>query len=221
MARVLVIADLQTPFEHKKYLSFLKETYKKYRCNEVVCIGDEIDHHALGDYEHDPDGYSAGHELEKAIKHLLLYYKAFPKMLLCESNHTGRILKKAFKNGIPLAYMRDFKEVIGAPSNWKWREKWEIDGVVYKHGMGYSGPLGALNAAKDELRSCVIGHLHADAGILYWSNGSTTLFGMNVGSGIDPTAYAFKYAKYSRKKAVLSCGVVLDGAPYLIPMKVK
>ena len=38
---------------------------------------------------------------------------------------------------------------------------------------------------------------------------------MNVGCGIDAKAYAFNYGKDSRKKPILSCGVVIDGKPYL------
>lgn len=221
MARVLVISDLQCPFDHDDYLPFLIKVYKKYRCNKVVGIGDEIDHHCLGDYGSDPDGYSAGHELTKAIERLSRYYKAFPEVSICESNHTVRIFKRAFKAGIPIKYMKDFAEVIEAPKGWKWAEEFEIDGVRYIHGCGYTGTLGALNAAKDSLQSCVIGHLHSDAGLLFYGNGKDVLFGLNVGSGIDQKAYAFKYAKHSRKKAILSCGVVLDGHPYLVHMNLK
>lgn len=221
MARVLVIADLQAPFNHRDYLPFLIRVQKKYKCDTIVCIGDEIDHHALGDYDHDPDGYSAGNELSKAIEHLTPYYKAFPEMKLCQSNHTDRIFKRAMKAGIPIKYMRDFAEVIEAPDKWKWAEEWVIDGVRYFHGCGYSGTMGALNAAKDSLKPCVIGHLHSDAGLLFWSNGKEDLFGMNVGCGINQKAYAFKYAKHSRKKAILSCGVVLDGEPHLVLMRIR
>lgn len=221
MARVLVIADLQAPFEHPDYLPFLMRVHKIYRCDTVVCIGDEIDQNALGDYDHDPDGYSAGHELTKAIEHLTPYYKAFPKTLVCNSNHQGRIFKRAMKSGIPIKYMKDFAEVIEAPPGWKWSDEFVIDNVKYIHGCGYTGTLGALNAAKDNLKSCVIGHLHSDAGLLFWSNGNEVLFGMNVGCGIQQKEYAFNYSKHSRKKAVLSCGVVLDGHPYLIHMKLR
>lgn len=221
MARVLVISDTQEPFGHKDYLAFLKEIRKKYRTDVAVHIGDEIDHHSLGDYDHDPDGYSAGHELQAAIDKLQTYYKAFPSLKLCESNHTMRIIKRAFKSGIPIKYMKDFKEVIGAPKGWNWAFRWVIDEVVYKHGIGYSGTMGAINAAKDELKSCVIGHLHSDAGILYWSNGRETMFGMNVGCGIDSKQYAFAYGKHCRKKPILSAGVVLDGRPTLISMNLK
>lgn len=221
MARVLVISDLQCPFDHDDYLPFLLKVYKHYKCDSVLCIGDELDQHALGDYGADPDGYSAGHELTKAIERLSRYYKAFPEVKLCESNHQARIFKRAFKSGIPIKYMKDFKEVIEAPDKWKWAHEWEIDGVRYIHGCGYTGTLGALNAAKDSLQSCVIGHLHSDAGILFYSNGKEVLFGMNVGSGIDQKAYAFNYAKHSRRKTILSCGVVLDGHPFLIHMKTR
>lgn len=219
MARVLIIADTQNPFNHSDYLEFLIETKRKYRTDIVVHVGDEIDHHALGDYDTDPDGYSAGHELQKAIDSLKPYYKAFPEVYLCESNHRARILKKAFKSGIPVRYMKEFKEVIEAPSAWHWKYEWEIDHVKYIHGMGYSGSQGAINAAKDFHKNCVIGHLHSDAGILFFNNGFKTIWGMNVGSGINQDAYAFNYAKDSRKKAIVSCGVVIDQQPHVILMK--
>lgn len=213
--RVLVIADNQLPFEHKDYLWFLKSVKIKYRTNSVVHVGDEVDHHALSDYDHDPDGFSAGHELKKAKESLIPYMKAFPEMLLCESNHTARIYAKAKRAGIARAYLRGYQEFLDAPPKWKWAREHEIDGVLYKHGIEYTGIQGALNAAKDNLKPCVIGHLHAEAGILYWSNGKDVLFGMNVGSGVDANSYAFEYGKTHRKKPVLSCGVVIGGRPYL------
>jgi hypothetical protein len=218
MSRVLCIADNQAPFTHKDYLRFLIAVAKKYKTNVVVHVGDEVDHHALSDWDHDPDGMSAGDELKSALSVLSGFYKAFPKMLLCESNHTSRAFRKAFKAGIPKAYLKDYREFLGAPKGWQWNHKWEIDGVIYKHGLGYSGRNGAINAALDEMKPTVIGHLHAHAGILYWANQDALLFGMNVGSGIDVTAYAFEYGKHMRYKPILSCGVVLNGVPQLIPM---
>jgi predicted phosphodiesterase len=100
MKRILVIADTQHPFQHEDYLAFLKAVAKKFETNTVVHVGDEVDHHALSDFDKDPDGMSAGDELKKAIDELKPYYKAFPKMYLCESNHTSRIFRKAYKVGI-------------------------------------------------------------------------------------------------------------------------
>jgi predicted phosphodiesterase len=51
-SRVLVIGDLHCPFEKEGYLEFCKEQYKKWKCNQVVFIGDIIDNH-YSSY-HDP-----------------------------------------------------------------------------------------------------------------------------------------------------------------------
>jgi len=221
MANVLVIADTQAPFIHKDYLAFLKAVQKKYKTDVTIHVGDLVDHHALGDWDHDPDGYSAGDELKAAIEQLKPYYRAFPDMLVCKGNHDERVFRRAMKYGIPRAYLREYREFLQAPKGWRWVGRVELDSVVYKHGVGYSGVNGAMNAAKDELKSCVIGHLHADAGVLFWANAQVLLFGMNVGSGIDKDAYAFEYGKHMRKKPILSCGVVIDGNPVLVVMRLN
>lgn len=220
MARVLISGDTQAPFDHPDYLEFLKYVQAKYRTELFVHIGDEVDFHALSDFDHDPDGYSPGHELSKAIEHLKPYYRAFPKAMVCISNHTARIFTRAFRAGIPIAALKEYREVLQAPDGWSWKDKWEVDGVIYRHGKGFSGTMGALNAARDEMQSACIGHLHADAGLLLWSNGQRVLFGMNVGCGIDGKAYAFKYGKDSRKKPIISCAAVINGHPYLEIMTV-
>jgi hypothetical protein len=41
-------------------------------------------------------------------------------------------------------------------------------------------------------------------------------FGMNVGCGVDQRHPALSYSKPHLKKAILSCGIVIDGTqPYL------
>lgn len=218
MKRVLVIADTQNPFDHTDYLPFLKAVERKYRTNTTIHVGDEVDLHALSDYKADPDGMSAGDELQAAIKSLKPYYQAFPNVKVCESNHTERIFKRAFNSGIPTSFLRDYREFLKAPKGWQWAKSWEIDGVVYQHGIGYSGRNGAINAAVDNTKSTVIGHLHAHAGIQYTANEERLIFGANAGCGINRHTYAFKYAKYARNKPILSCLVVLEGVPHLIPM---
>jgi len=47
------------------------------------------------------------------------------------------------------------------------------------------------------------------------NNGEDTIFGMNVGAGVDANHLALSYGRYSLKKPVFSCGVVRDGHPYL------
>jgi hypothetical protein len=219
MSKVLVISDTQIPFQHRDYLRFLQAVAKKYSINKVVHIGDEVDFHAISDWEHDPDGLSPGDELKAAVRGLKHLYRAFPVASVCTSNHTARPLRRAKKYGLPRAFLKDYAEFLEAPKGWKWAESWEIDGVIYQHGEGYSGQLGALKAASDNSQSTVVGHIHSHAGILYSATPHYLIFGMNVGCLIDTHSYAFAYGKKFRNKPIISCGVVLDGRPVIVTME--
>lgn len=215
---VLAIPDLHLPFEHKDALAFLKWVVKKYKPTKVVCLGDEIDFHALSDYDSDPDGYSPGHELEKAIEQLKDYYDLFPAVKVCTSNHTARPFKRAYKSGIPRAFIRDYAEFLKAPRGWSWSDRHEIDGIVYEHGEGQSGNQGAIRAAVANMQSTVIGHLHSDAGIQYLANDKHLIYGFNVGCLLDRHSYAAAYGKHMKKKPILGAGIINKGVPTFIPM---
>lgn len=215
---VLAIPDLHCPFEHKDSLSFLKAVQDKYKPNKIICLGDEIDAYALSTFEHGPDTYSAGHELEKAIKHLLPFYKQFPKVSVCTSNHTNRIVKRAFKAGLPAKFLKEFADILDAPKDWVWLDRWIVDDVVYEHGEGYSGAAAVKLIAKDNMKSTVFGHVHSYAGVQYISNPYEQFFGMNCGCLVDNDAYAFAYSKNMKSKPALGCGIIDRGIPYFIPM---
>lgn len=216
--RVLVVPDTQEPFSHPDFLSFVKWVARREIPDIVVHLGDEVDHHALSDFDHDPDGFSAGHELKAAVDKLKKWYAAFPEVKVCISNHGLRPYRRAFKAGIPKAFIKSYQETLESPDGWKWAEKWEIDGVIYEHGEGQSGQLGALKAAQANMQSTVIGHLHSFAGIQYLANAKHLIFGFNVGCGIDKDAYAFAYGRTMKNKPVVGCGIVDNGIPKFIPM---
>ena len=215
---VMIIPDLQCPFEHPDALAFACWARDKYNPTIIVNIGDEIDMHALSDYDHDPDGLSAGDELKKAIKHLSGWYREFPVTNVCTSNHTARIFRRAFKYGIPRAYLRDYADFMKAPEGWQWEDSFEIDGVLYIHGEGFSGATGATKAAHAFMQPTVIGHLHSHAGIQYYANKKELIYGFNTGCLIDVNAYAFNYGKLYPIKPVLGIGLVVKGVPQFIPM---
>ncbi len=68
--RILVISDMHHPYSHPDVLPFLTALNKKYQPTRVVCVGDEIDCHAMSFHDSDPDLMSAGDELQAAIKAL-------------------------------------------------------------------------------------------------------------------------------------------------------
>ncbi len=167
----------------------------------------------------DPNGKSPADELQEAKHHLRAWFDAFPKVKVCVSNHTARPWKKAFEAGIPKEFMRAVSEVYGASPGWVWADRWIIDGIIFEHGENVSGPMGALNAAKQNQASTVIGHLHSFAGAIHADAITGGIWGLNAGCLIDINAYAFNYAKTFRNKPCIGCGVIKNGAPYFIPMR--
>lgn len=215
---VLSVPDIHAPFEHRDAIKFLKAVKRKYKPAHVVFQGDEIDAHSLGDYDHDPDGMSAGDELEAAIQHLQPFYKLFPKAMVCTSNHTARPYRQAFKHGIPKAFLRSYAEFLRAPVGWKWADEWEVDGVIYEHGEGFSGQQAAIKSALGNMQSTVIGHIHSFAGIQFSANSKHLIFGFNTGCLIDRHKYAFAYGKKMKTKPILGCGIISNGVPMFVPM---
>ena len=221
MSIVLAIPDMHCPFEHPDTVAFLKKVKAKYRPNQIVCLGDEMDAAAISDYDSDPDGMAAGLELEKTIEHLKPIYKLFPKVMVCTSNHTARPFRAAYKHGIPRAFMKDYRAFLQAPKGWEWRDEWEVDGVIYEHGEGFTGASAAIKSAQGNMQSTIIGHIHAFAGIQYNANSKHLIFGFNAGCLIDRHAYAFAYGKKLKNKPILGCGIIQNGIPIFIPMQLN
>lgn len=215
---VLTISDLQAPFQHKDTMPFLSALKKKYKPTKIVCMGDEEDQHALSEYDKDPDGHSAGREHELAIEFLQSIYKMFPVADVCISNHTDRVFRKAYKHGIPRAYFKEYRDFLEAPKTWRWSDYFEIDGVRYTHGEGFSGRNGAISCADANMQSTVIGHIHAFAGIQWSANPRYLYFGLNTGCLIDVHAYAFRYGKHMKHKPIIGTGLVVEGLPVFVPM---
>ena len=221
MSIVLVIPDIHAPFVKKGFLRFVKGVYKKYKCNKVVQIGDEVDLHSVSRHPKSPDGLSEGAEVKAAIKELSNWYKAFPKVDIVYGNHSVRLHKRAFEAGLPECFGRSLKEILKAPKKWNWHDDILIDGVLYTHGTGYSGRNIAFKLAQENMCSVVCGHIHSVAAVNYFTTKTRkTFFGLSVGAGVDDEAYAFAYGRTNYKKSVLGCGVVINGKEAIfVPFK--
>lgn len=217
-SRVLVIGDIHLPFEKKGYLKFCKDTYKKFKCNRVVFIGDIIDSHYSSFHATDPDAMGGGEELRLCIEKAKEWYRAFPEAEICIGNHDAIIMRKAFDSSIPAIWIKDFNDVLGTPK-WKWVTETYIDGVRYVHGHKSSK---ARTAAKRDMVSTVTGHFHTDFYIDYMFGKTRAIFAMAVGCGIESKSYAMGYMQGGKKEAI-GCGVVLDGGkqPILIAMDLE
>ena len=73
-------------------------------------------------------------------------------------------------------------------------------------------------AVQQSAMSCVQGHYHTVSSIKYVANDFHLNWGMSVGCLVDKKSLAMAYMKVNLAKPVLSCGVITEGIPYIVPM---
>jgi hypothetical protein len=212
---ILFIGDIHAPFDLDDYVKFCYDQQIKYNCGTVVFIGDVIDNHFSSYHESDPDGYSAGEELDRAINRLADYYFTFPVATVIVGNHDRLVYRKAFSAGVSQRWIKDYKDVLDTPK-WNFVESIELFGININHGEGGT----AKNRIKKELQSQIQGHLHSEFYVEYLVGAKFIIFGMQVGCGVDNKSYAMAYGK-NYKKPAIGCGVLLEKGtlPMVIPMK--
>lgn len=217
--RVLFISDMHIPYQHPDTFKFLQALKEKYEPTRVVCVGDEVDKHAMSFHDSDPDLSSAGDELEASIKELKKLYKIFPVMDLVDSNHGSMVYRKGKHHGIPRKYLRDYGEVLEAPKGWVWHMDLTLilpDGnECYVH-HGLSKDVAKVVTQRGV---CVVqGHYHTEFRVCYSGNPNSLLWGMNVGCSIDKESLAFAYDRTNLGRPVLGHGITINGLPHLLPM---
>ena len=122
---ILVIPDQHMPYHHQDMIAFLSTVKDAFKPDVVVNLGDELDHHALSFHDSDPNLDSAGAELERARPVLLELAKLFPQQLVCNSNHGSMHYRRAKAHGIPVQYLRRYREVLfpdGGGEGWSWQD---------------------------------------------------------------------------------------------------
>ena len=218
--RTLVIPDLHLPYTHPGALQFCKDLYRTHKCNTTVFLGDIVDHTGISRHEKSPEAPSSNDELALVGRAIRPWYRAFPKAYVCAGNHDfSRVTRQAAEVNIPETYLRPLNELWGTPE-WKWADRWRLDGVTYLHGLGAGGKYHAANIMEAMLSSVVVGHVHT-VGMIYWkANFERRIFGMDCGCLVDDRAVAFQYARNVLRKSILAAGTVIDGMPelHLMPM---
>lgn len=200
--RILVVGDLHAPFTLEGYLEFCQEVYSKYLCNQVIFIGDILDNHYSSYHETDPNGMGGGDELEVAVQQIAAWAKAFPVADVLIGNHDRLIMRRAFSSSVPKEWIKSYNEVLG--TDWNWTERVVYDGVQFVHGEGGT----ARTKAKNDMQSTVQGHIHTQAYCEHMVGRNFSVYGMQVGCGVDAKSYAAAYAKNFRRQAI-GCGVVI------------
>lgn len=219
---ILVFGDLHLPYHREGAIKFLEAVKKKYKPTKVICTGDEVDNHAIGFHDLDPDNLGANEELTEAIGYLKRLYKLFPNVDLVDSNHGSMVFRKAKVSGIPLKCLRSMKDILEAPEGWKWHKDY-----LYKMNNGQDlfvthGLKKDTYRLAEQYGCCVAqGHYHEDSLIRYASNPRQLIWGCSVGCLVDDDSLAMEYNKTNMKRPILSCLIIINGIPQLVPMIIK
>ena len=212
MATVLIIGDTHAPAMRKGYVDFLKSVADRYGPNRIVHVGDLADWHSLSYHERSPALHNPVDERKRALRQVASLVAAFPKADWLIGNHDALTHRQAQTAGLPEDILKSYNDMWEVP--WRVHERFSelvIDGVIYAHGEGPGGMYAHGNRAKLRFRSYVMGHLHANAGVIWHANPEFRVFGMAVGCGIDHEALQFAYGMPIARKPILGCGVVEDG----------
>jgi predicted phosphodiesterase len=219
-SRILFISDMHIPYHHEDLIPFLLMLKDRYRPTRVICLGDELDKHALSFHASDPDLKSAGDELAAALPIIAEIHNIFPKMDLIDSNHGSMVYRKAKEHGIPRRYIRSYNEVLGVGDGWVWHNDLTIelpDGQqVYVH---HGKSADAIKTSQAMSMSHVCGHFHESFGVKYWANPNGLFWAMNAGCLIDDKSLAFQYNNVNLKRPIIGTGLIIDGVPVLEAMQ--
>ena len=216
--KILVISDMHLPYHHKDSIEFLKEINKEYKPDFVLSIGDLLDFHAISMHSHDPDLYSAGHELQQSRIYVKELESICQEMLEVDSNHFSFVYRRALKYGMSIQFLKDYGDFLGT-KKWKWVDDLTLtmsngQRCFFTHGRSAD----ILKVSQTSGMSAVQGHYHTKFLISWWANTDNLFFAMNVGCLINQKSMAFNYAKNFKTRFILGCGIILNGIPRLLPM---
>lgn len=215
---LLVISDLHIPYHHPDSFKFLNALNTKYKPDRIICIGDEVDNHALSFHDTDPNLLSAGDELLLSIEYLKKLSTIFPKMDIIDSNHGSMVFRKTIHHGIPLKLIKSIGDILEAPDTWKWHNYLIVNcadkKVLFQHQIkkNIHTEIGSRGM------NIVQGHYHESLDIKYVNNSQQLLWSMSVGCLLDDNSMAFQYNKINPNRPVLGTGVIIEGWPRIIPM---
>ena len=218
-SRILFISDMHIPYHHVDTISFLKRLKAKYNPTRVICLGDELDKHALSYHDSDPDLPSAGDELKKSLPVIKELFEIFPTMDIIESNHGSLVWRKAKTFGIPKHYIKSYNDVLGVDGGWKWSFDLTINLPNGQKCYVHHGKTSNVIQLSQQMGMCAVqGHFHESFKIDYWGNPTGLYWGMQCGCLIDDDALAFNYNNVNIKRPIIGTGLVIDSMPILEPM---
>lgn len=219
---VVVIPDLHIPYHHQDAFEFIKSLVDKApEGYTVVNLGDEVDNHAISFHDADPNLDSAGCELARSREALQVLHDIVPQQLLCHSNHGSLHYRRAKAHGIPVEYLRTYREILfpnGGGEEWDWAYSHTIltplGQVQFKHQCAGDPRV----AAAHEGTNLIVGHNHGRFDLSYGASKTRLYWGATAGCLLDRDSLAFAYGRETANKPILGAMLIVDGVPFHLPM---
>jgi predicted phosphodiesterase len=206
-----VISDTHIPGHVEDALEFTQKVFYDRHVQQVVHIGDLVDHHYISRWPIELDALPPKEEWLAAKAELRRWVQVYPCMHLCSGNHDDIPQRQLATLGIPHdIFMKTLNQVYDLPDTWVWAEKFLLfDRVIIEHGLGSGGMYGAKNTANKLGSSYIQGHTHAHAAVFHIPRPLQDAAAMNVGCLIDAEKYYSRYGKkYFKIPVSLGCGIV-------------
>jgi hypothetical protein len=194
--RIAIISDLQIPFHDTKATRNISAFIRKYKPDDVLCVGDELDLQTVSRWATGRDEWSGTIGRDRDMCQTVLYELGVTHVV--RSNHTDRLYNSLSKRlpgliGLPELEYPNFMgfDSLGITYHkkpYRFHENW-----IMVHGDEQStkpqGGLTALEAARKHGLSVVCGHTHRQGITSYTtaSGGAVTgiLRGFEVGHLMD------------------------------------
>lgn len=196
MKRIVVISDLQVPFHDERAVRNVAKFIKRYKPDDVICVGDEIDLQTISRWSTGRDEWSGtiGHDRDKTVEIL----GELQIRHLSRSNHSARLYSAISKRlpgllGLPELTIEGFLKLKELGITYHHKPYEIAKGWIMVHGdeqaINHNAGLTALTAARRHGKSVVCGHTHR-LGVSAFSEASggvlgRVLTGMEVGHLMD------------------------------------
>jgi hypothetical protein len=123
----LVISDMHIPYQHRDAIRFLLAVKKKYRCKQILNVGDLFDHHAGSFHLSETDALDPLTEYRTAKKTAHKLQASFPKMVITAGNHDRIPVRKLQSVGLPEQMLSNYNALYDLKDSWEWLERYEFN----------------------------------------------------------------------------------------------
>jgi predicted phosphodiesterase len=214
--RILVIGDTHFPFQHPNFFKDLKHHLTTFKPDTVVHMGDMADIHSISRHEPDPECPDPMTEIAQAntcVRNMVKLIGKKVRVYVCLGNHDSRIEKMAARNGIPRAFLKNWRDLFCLPTSWQVAFEHHIDGISFLHGK--SPVRGKTTLAYG--CNTVQGHFHSKLGIEYHQGPRRMLWSAFSGGSVDDDSLAMAYGRNNLEKGAYGFLLIEDGIPRIVP----